>query len=288
MGASEQQLFRRVLLPAALPVIVTGLRIGCTIGFLAILGSEMIAGLRGLGSRIVTLAEGMNTAEMFAYIVFVIILAMILNVTLSNMQRRFAERRSDGVSEAVAATGARTAAMPATRAFVRRNPAAARLGIVVLAFVLVGARRAHGARPQFPEPAVGHHRRDATRARRSGRAASARGIVLRARGCVRAGGRRRRRDRVAHRAERLHPACHATAHPAALLDPAGDDPAAVRALFRHRRRLKDCVWREPRHLSHHPERGGRRAERRGRASRSLRVPWARRGCRRSAESCSRT
>jgi ABC-type nitrate/sulfonate/bicarbonate transport system permease component len=93
MGASERQLFRRVLLPAALPVIVTGLRIGCTIGFLAILGSEMIAGLRGLGSRIVSLAEGMNTAEMFAYIVFVIILAMILNVTLSQMQRRFGERR---------------------------------------------------------------------------------------------------------------------------------------------------------------------------------------------------
>ena len=40
------------------------------------------------------------------------------------------------MSEAVATTGARTAAMPATRAFVRRNPAAARLGIVVLAFVL--------------------------------------------------------------------------------------------------------------------------------------------------------
>ena len=63
MGASERQLFRRVLLPAALPVIATGLRIGCTIGFLSILGSEMIAGLRGLGSRIVTLAEGMNTGR---------------------------------------------------------------------------------------------------------------------------------------------------------------------------------------------------------------------------------
>jgi ABC-type nitrate/sulfonate/bicarbonate transport system permease component len=91
MGANERQLFRRVLLPAALPVIATGLRIGCTIGFLAILGSEMIAGLRGLGSRIVTLAEGMNTAEMFAYIVFVIILAMVLNITLTHMQQRFGE-----------------------------------------------------------------------------------------------------------------------------------------------------------------------------------------------------
>jgi ABC-type nitrate/sulfonate/bicarbonate transport system permease component len=75
-------------------VIVTGLRIGATIGFLAILGSEMIAGLRGLGSRIANLAEGMNTAEMFAYIVFVIILAGILNLTLSTMQSRFAGPRN--------------------------------------------------------------------------------------------------------------------------------------------------------------------------------------------------
>jgi ABC-type nitrate/sulfonate/bicarbonate transport system permease component len=54
----------------------------------------MIAGLRGLGSRVANLAEGMNTAEMFAYIVFVIILAGILNLTLSTMQRRFAGPQS--------------------------------------------------------------------------------------------------------------------------------------------------------------------------------------------------
>ncbi|HEY4775256.1 MAG TPA: ABC transporter permease [Xanthobacteraceae bacterium] len=91
MGASDRQMFRRVLLPAALPVIVTGLRIGCIVCFLSILGSEMIAGISGLGSRIVTLGEGMNTAEMFAYIAFVIVMAMILNISLTRMQRRFGE-----------------------------------------------------------------------------------------------------------------------------------------------------------------------------------------------------
>ena len=96
MGASEKQLFRRVLLPAALPVVVTGLRIGCIICFLSILGSEMIAGLAGLGSRIAWLAEGMNTAEMFAYILFVIVMAMLLNMSLTNMQRRFSEAGARG------------------------------------------------------------------------------------------------------------------------------------------------------------------------------------------------
>jgi ABC-type nitrate/sulfonate/bicarbonate transport system permease component len=91
MGANERQLFRRVLLPASLPVIITGLRIGSIVGFLSILGSEMIASLRGLGTRIVRLGEGMNTADMFAYIVFVIAMAAVLNITLTRMQNRFGE-----------------------------------------------------------------------------------------------------------------------------------------------------------------------------------------------------
>jgi ABC-type nitrate/sulfonate/bicarbonate transport system permease component len=89
MGASQSQMFWRVLLPAALPVVVTGLRVGCIICFLAIIGSEMIASLMGLGNRIATLGEGMNTAEMFAYILFVVLISLALNVGLTLLERRF-------------------------------------------------------------------------------------------------------------------------------------------------------------------------------------------------------
>src|SRR5499433_3853252 len=51
MGASGFQLFRWVLLPAALPVILTGLRMGFIVALLSILGSEAIASLAGLGHR---------------------------------------------------------------------------------------------------------------------------------------------------------------------------------------------------------------------------------------------
>src|SRR5262249_17272824 len=70
MGASDYQLFRWVLLPAAFPVILTGLRMGFTVALLSILGSETLASLAGLGHRIVHLAEGMEMARMFAYIAF--------------------------------------------------------------------------------------------------------------------------------------------------------------------------------------------------------------------------
>ena len=88
MGCSSYQLFRWVLLPAAAPVIVTGLRMGIILAFLSILGSETIASLSGLGHRIVALAEGMDTARMYAYIAFAVAIAAILNVIVSFLEAR--------------------------------------------------------------------------------------------------------------------------------------------------------------------------------------------------------
>src|SRR4029079_2174582 len=88
MGASNVQMFRHVLLPAALPVILTGLRIGFTVTLLSVLGSETIASLDGLGHRIVHLAEAMETARMFAYIAFAVAIAALLNTTVSSLERR--------------------------------------------------------------------------------------------------------------------------------------------------------------------------------------------------------
>jgi ABC-type nitrate/sulfonate/bicarbonate transport system permease component len=88
MGASDYQLFRYVLLPAALPVILTGIRMGFTVALLSIIGSETIASLAGLGHRIVHLAEGMDTARMFGYIVFVVLIAAFLNTALSWLEAR--------------------------------------------------------------------------------------------------------------------------------------------------------------------------------------------------------
>jgi ABC-type nitrate/sulfonate/bicarbonate transport system permease component len=88
MGASDVQLFRYVLLPAALPVILTGIRMGFTVALLSIIGSETIASLAGLGHRIVHVAGGMDTARMFAYIAFVVAIAAILNTAVSSLEAR--------------------------------------------------------------------------------------------------------------------------------------------------------------------------------------------------------
>jgi ABC-type nitrate/sulfonate/bicarbonate transport system permease component len=88
MGASDYRLFRYVLVPAALPVILTGLRMGFTVALLSIIGSETIASLAGLGHHIVELAEGMDMPRMFAYIAFVVVIAALLNGIVSFLEAR--------------------------------------------------------------------------------------------------------------------------------------------------------------------------------------------------------
>jgi ABC-type nitrate/sulfonate/bicarbonate transport system permease component len=93
MGASNYQLFRYVLLPAALPVILSGLRMGFTVALLSIIGSEVIASLAGLGHHIVQLGEGMDMPRMFAYIAFVVAIAATLNTAVSFLEARGRRRK---------------------------------------------------------------------------------------------------------------------------------------------------------------------------------------------------
>ena len=76
------------MLPAAAPTILSGVRLGLMLCFLAIVGGETIASLDGLGHRVVWYAEGMQTANMFAYIVFVVMVAVAMNAALSLLEFR--------------------------------------------------------------------------------------------------------------------------------------------------------------------------------------------------------
>ena len=87
-GASTWKLFWRIMLPAAAPTILTGVRLGLMLSFLAIIGGETIASLEGIGHRVVWYAEGMQTGNMFAYIVFVILVAVLMNTALSFLEIR--------------------------------------------------------------------------------------------------------------------------------------------------------------------------------------------------------
>ena len=125
MGASSPQMFWSVMLPAAFPIVLTGLRMGLILAFLSILGSETIASFSGLGHQIAGLAENMDTASMFAYIVFVLLIAFLLNFAVSFAEAR--GRREGGLSVASSEAG-KSAARGSAKMML--HPAFARLGLV--------------------------------------------------------------------------------------------------------------------------------------------------------------
>lgn len=91
MGLSAFGLFRHVLFPSAFPVILTGLRIAFFVCFASVLGGEELSATAGVGKRIAELAELMDPARMYAWIVFVVLVSMALNFLLSQLEGRIRE-----------------------------------------------------------------------------------------------------------------------------------------------------------------------------------------------------
>ena len=53
LGATQSQIFRKILIPAAMPAIITGMRIGLGIAWMCLVSAEMLPGsLSGIGYMI--------------------------------------------------------------------------------------------------------------------------------------------------------------------------------------------------------------------------------------------
>jgi ABC-type nitrate/sulfonate/bicarbonate transport system permease component len=88
MGASTLGQFRYIYLPAALPVTITGLRIGFFICIAAVLGGETLAALSGIGKSIALAAELMETARLYAWIAYVVTVSVTLNLLALAVEQR--------------------------------------------------------------------------------------------------------------------------------------------------------------------------------------------------------
>lgn len=78
-GLQRRQLLWRVILPAASPYVVTGLRIGLSIALILVTTAEMVVGSRGLGFYILDEERSMNTSNMYGGILVVAALGYALN-----------------------------------------------------------------------------------------------------------------------------------------------------------------------------------------------------------------
>ncbi|WP_031524178.1 taurine ABC transporter permease TauC [Siccibacter colletis] len=88
LGASKRQLLWYVILPGALPEILTGLRIGLGVGWSTLVAAELIAATRGLGFMVQSAGEFLATDVVLAGIGVIAVIAFILELGLRALTRR--------------------------------------------------------------------------------------------------------------------------------------------------------------------------------------------------------
>ncbi|EIE2973051.1 TPA: taurine ABC transporter permease TauC [Escherichia coli] len=88
LGASRAQVLWFVILPGALPEILTGLRIGLGVGWSTLVAAELIAATRGLGFMVQSAGEFLVTDVVLAGIAVIAIIAFLLELGLRALQRR--------------------------------------------------------------------------------------------------------------------------------------------------------------------------------------------------------
>ncbi|WP_449556638.1 taurine ABC transporter permease TauC [Huaxiibacter chinensis] len=88
LGASRLQVLWYVILPGALPEILTGLRIGLGVGWSTLVAAELIAATRGLGFMVQSAGEFLATDVVLAGIMVIAVIAFSLEVGLRALQRR--------------------------------------------------------------------------------------------------------------------------------------------------------------------------------------------------------
>src|SRR6266851_3493363 len=78
LGASERQLLREIILPAALPQILTGLQVALPISMIVVIVTEMLMGGQGLGGAMISASRFADSPGVFAGIVGIAVAGLCL------------------------------------------------------------------------------------------------------------------------------------------------------------------------------------------------------------------
>jgi ABC-type nitrate/sulfonate/bicarbonate transport system permease component len=93
-GAKESELFIKVILPAALPMIMAGIRLGMGRAVLGMVTSEMILAVVGFGAMLMTFGASFNSPALFATILTIVLLAVALLAVIQVIDRKLTPWRT--------------------------------------------------------------------------------------------------------------------------------------------------------------------------------------------------
>ncbi|WP_083223457.1 MULTISPECIES: ABC transporter permease [unclassified Ensifer] len=89
-GATTLQIFMRIRVPMAMPMIIVGLMMGAIFSVITAIGAEMSGGGFGLGSRLTTFSSTLRTADFFAVILILAVMGILIYAFFSWLGRRLA------------------------------------------------------------------------------------------------------------------------------------------------------------------------------------------------------
>ncbi|MBP2189825.1 NitT/TauT family transport system permease protein [Nocardia goodfellowii] len=93
LGLRPIRLFQKVILPAAIPSIFTGLRMAAASSILVLLAAEMVGARAGLGYLITAAQQNFQIPNMYAGILAISLLGLTFNGVLVTLERRFSRWR---------------------------------------------------------------------------------------------------------------------------------------------------------------------------------------------------
>ena len=93
-GASTMQIFIKIRVPMALPMIIVGLMIGAIFGLLTAVGAEMVGGGFGLGNRLTTFSSTIQMPQFFAVILILALLGISIYVIFFLIGKKWASWES--------------------------------------------------------------------------------------------------------------------------------------------------------------------------------------------------
>ncbi|MGB8895714.1 MAG: ABC transporter permease [Pseudolabrys sp.] len=88
MGARERELLWQIVLPAALPTILTGLQVALPLSLIVAVVTEMLMGGYGLGGAMMTASRFANSTSVFAGIVEIAVVGYALVKAMALIRRR--------------------------------------------------------------------------------------------------------------------------------------------------------------------------------------------------------
>lgn len=90
LGASQSQLFLRVLIPAILPRIVHAMYVAFAIGLIVLITAEILVSTRGLGNVLVLAQRQFRVADMYAGVLAIGLIGMALSSSIRWLGRMVA------------------------------------------------------------------------------------------------------------------------------------------------------------------------------------------------------